>query len=130
MTINVLLVEDDSDFAESVALNLEECGFNLLGPVSGGLAAFSLCELTTPDVALIDISLDGTIDGIFLGQQLSERDIPVVYLTGRFDRALREGRHHAAALLSKPCSLTELVATLERVARRLPPKDDGRRQAS
>lgn len=130
MAIHVLLVEDDSDFAESVAVNLEEVGFDLLGPVSGGLAAFSICERTTPDVALIDISLDGNIDGIFLGQQLAERDIPVVYLTGRFDRALREGRHHATALLSKPCSPTELVATLQRAAAGLPPGDHKDREAS
>ena len=112
MNTCILLVEDDGDFAESVALNLEAAGFTLLGPVSGGLEAFALCEREEPDLALIDISLEGAIDGIFLGQQLSERGIPVVYLTGRFERALQEGRDHASALLAKPCSSQELIATL------------------
>lgn len=108
----ILLVEDDGDFAESVAFNLEAAGFTLLGPASDGLDAFALCERKTPDIALIDIGLEGAIDGIFLGQQLSERGIPVVYLTGRFERALQEGRDHACALLAKPCSSQELIATL------------------
>jgi DNA-binding response OmpR family regulator len=109
----VLLVEDDSDFAESVSLNLEEAGFRLVGPVAGGLEAFAVCEREQPDVALIDIGLEGMIDGIFLGEQLAERGVAVVYLTGRFERALREGRAHAAALLAKPCRSEELIATLQ-----------------
>jgi DNA-binding response OmpR family regulator len=112
MKPRILLVEDDSDFAESVALNLEEAGFHLIGPVAGGLEAFAACEREQPDVALIDVSLEGMIDGIFLGEQLAERGVAVVYLTGRFERALREGRSHAAALLAKPCGSDELIATL------------------
>lgn len=112
MKPRILLVEDDSDFAESVALNLEEAGFDLVGPVPGGLEAFALCEREQPAVALIDISLEGMIDGIFLGEQLAERGVAVIYLTGRFERALREGRPHAAALLAKPCRSDELIATL------------------
>lgn len=120
--MRILLVENDSDFAESVALNLEAAGFDLLGPVTGGLEAFAVCERQQPDLALIDITLDGAIDGIFLGQQLAERGIPIVYLTGRFERALNEGRAHASALLAKPCSSQELIATLRSTlgARRTP----------
>jgi len=109
----VLLVEDDRDFAESVASNLDNAGYSLLGVAHSGLEAFQLCEGRRPDVALIDIGLEGAFDGIFLGQQLFERGIPVIYLTGRFERALQEGRSHAAALLSKPCTLAELTGAIE-----------------
>lgn len=125
MEPRVLLVEDDSDFAESVALNLEEAGFQLIGPVRGGLEAFIVCEREKPDVALIDISLEGAIDGIFLGQQLAEFGVAIVYLTGRFERALREGRTHAAALLAKPCSSEELIATLRRITPQRQPLKTG-----
>jgi DNA-binding response OmpR family regulator len=113
MSKRVLIVEDDPDFAESVAGNLEAAGYEIVGPARSGLDAFQLCEQQAPNVALIDIGLAGVLDGIFLGQQLSERGIPVIYLTGRFERALNEGRQHAAALLAKPCSLAELTAAIE-----------------
>lgn len=114
MSIRVLLVEDDRDFAESVAVNLESAGYTLIGAAHSGVEAFELCEGRQPHVALIDIGLEGALDGIFLGQQLAERGIPVIYLTGRFERALREGREHAAALLAKPCSLAELTRAIDR----------------
>ena len=97
MSTHVLLVEDDSDFAESVSANLEYAGYGVSGIARSGLEAFQLCERHRPDVALIDIGLEGAFDGIFLGEQLAERGIAVIYLTGRFDRALKEGRAHAAA---------------------------------
>ena len=113
MSTHVLLVEDDSDFAESVSANLEYAGYGVTGIARTGLEAFQLCEKGKPDVALIDVGLEGAFDGIFLGEQLAERGIAVIYLTGRFDRALKEGREHAAALLAKPCSLAELTAAID-----------------
>jgi DNA-binding response OmpR family regulator len=113
MSKQVLLVEDDADFAESVAANLEYAGYAVAGVARSGLEAFQVCERATPDVALIDIGLEGAFDGIFLGEQLSERGIAVIYLTGRFDRALKEGRGHAAALLAKPCSLNDLTRAID-----------------
>lgn len=113
MSTYVLLVEDDPDFAESVSVNLEQAGYRVTGIARSGLEAFKLCERERPSVALVDITLEGAFDGIFLGAQLAERDIPVIYLTGRFDRAVQEGREHAAALLAKPCSLAELTEAIE-----------------
>jgi DNA-binding response OmpR family regulator len=113
MSTHVLLVEDDSDFAESVCANLEYAGYGVSGIARSGLEAFQACERRKPDVALIDIGLEGAFDGIFLGEQLAERGIAVIYLTGRFDRALREGREHAAGLLAKPCTLSELTQAID-----------------
>jgi DNA-binding response OmpR family regulator len=113
MNARVLVVEDDSDFAEAVSANLAYAGYGVVGIARSGLEAFQLCERDAPDVALIDIGLEGAFDGIFLGEQLAERGIAVIYLTGRFDRALREGRAHAAGLLAKPCSLADLTAAID-----------------
>jgi DNA-binding response OmpR family regulator len=122
MSTHVLVVEDDSDFAESVSANLEYAGYGVSGIARTGLEAFQLCEKRKPDVALIDIGLEGAFDGIFLGEQLAERGIAVIYLTGRFDRALKEGREHAAGLLAKPCSLADLTAAIDAAMAPGPPK--------
>jgi hypothetical protein len=51
----------------------------------------------------------------------------VIYLTGRFDRALKEGREHAAGLLAKPCSLADLTAAIDAA---VPPKSQHQRASN
>mgnify|MGYP000008086559 CR=1 FL=1 len=118
MPVQVLLVEDDRDFAESLTLNLAEAGYGLLGPSTSGVDAFRVLEHQQPDAALVDVYLEGQLDGLFVGTELAARGVPVIYLTGRFERVLFEGRDHAAAMLAKPVEANDLVATLERVLAR------------
>jgi len=113
MPVQVLLVEDDRDFAESLTLNLAEAGYGLLGPSTSGVDAFRVLEHQQPDAALVDVYLP-----FFVGTELAARGVPVIYLTGRFERVLFEGRDHAAAMLAKPVEANDLVATLERVLAR------------
>lgn len=110
MSKQILVIENDADLSASVADNLEAAGYRVLGPTARGLDAFRLCEASggVPDVALVDIRLDDKIDGIFLGQELVERGVRVIYLTGYFDRAVNEGRDHAHGMLRKPFSPSEL----------------------
>lgn len=113
MVTTVLIVEDDRDFGEAVAANLEGAGYRVLGPARSGTEAFGMLEPDVPEVAFVDITLEGAFDGVFLGQQLAERGIRVIYLTARFDRALSEGRSHAVGMLAKPCRSADLVQAVE-----------------
>lgn len=96
-------------------MNLEQAGYGVLGPAASAVAAFTLCEERGPDAALLDVKLDGAIDGIVLGRELAERGVAVIYLTGYFDRAVFEGREHAAGLLRKPFAPQDLERMLEQV---------------
>jgi DNA-binding NtrC family response regulator len=110
----VLVVEDDSLFATAVSDNLELAGYGIAGPVDNAVDAFAACEEAQPAAALVDIDLAGSLDGLLLGAELAARGVAVIYLTAHFDRALAEGRGHAAALLAKPCSYDELIDALAR----------------
>ena len=51
---------------------------------------------------MIDIGLSGTIDGISVAAELAPLGVPVILLTGNYQRAAEEGRQIAADILIKP----------------------------
>ncbi len=77
----ILIVEED----EPLAADLEECvkelGYTVSAVVSDGHAAGEVAGNARPDLALVDLSLKGDLDGPRVGGQLCRRfDVPVVYL--------------------------------------------------
>ena len=55
-----------------------------------------------PDLAIIDIGLSGEIDGISVAAELAPLGVPVILLTGNYQRASTEGWQIAADILIKP----------------------------
>lgn len=90
-----------------------------------GERALRVARLLRPDAALVDVHLSG-MDGIEFVQRIREdsdervRSLPVVFLTGAPDQALRERTAAMGAdLLGKPASLPDLRAALARAATRV-----------
>ncbi|HXU82674.1 MAG TPA: response regulator, partial [Polyangia bacterium] len=117
----LLVVEDDADFAESLAhvLNLRGFEMRLLRDptaVPETLATFAA------DVALVDVRL-GPYSGLDLLGELVERrpNILTVVMTahGVVDTAVQALRIGAYDYLSKPFDQTELFATLDRCFERV-----------
>lgn len=80
--VSVLIVEDDPQQAEALALRLTGCGYRIAAIASEGQAAVEQAKALTPDVVLMDVVLPGKMDGIAAAQQIRECcDIPVLYLT-------------------------------------------------
>ncbi len=113
---SILIVEDESILAEDLGLSLENLGYLVRGKISTGEEAVKLAEELRPDLILMDIKLQGDIDGIEAAHQIRTRlDIPVVYLTGYveediFDRAKRTEPY---GYLGKPVTFLELRSTVE-----------------
>ncbi|WP_054699505.1 response regulator [Desulfosarcina cetonica] len=61
---NILIVEDERIIAEDLKDILLELGYGVCGSVSSGEAAVDLAEKTETDLVLMDIKLDGAMDGI------------------------------------------------------------------
>lgn len=120
MVRRVLLIEDDRDIADLVALHLRDAGFEVEAHTDGsdGLAA---AKAATFDLLVLDLMLPGT-DGLAICRQLrgSERYLPILMLTARsaeFDRVL--GLELGADdYLTKPFSIRELVARAKALLRR------------
>jgi two-component system, response regulator PdtaR len=53
-------------------------------------------------LALVDIDLGGTIDGISVAAELAPLGVPIIFITGDYKKASVEGRELAADILIKP----------------------------
>lgn len=112
----ILIVEDESMIARELAENLRNMGYEVTACAYSGAQAIAEASNTTPDLVLMDIRLQGTMDGVEAASRLqSQFGIPVVYLTAYSDEAILE-RAKATdpfGYLIKPCTETELRATIK-----------------
>ncbi|MCX8043001.1 MAG: response regulator [Desulfobacterota bacterium] len=81
----IFIVEDEAIIAADIAAMLESVGHGIAGIAGTGAEAVEKIRAQRPDLALVDIMIGGSIDGIALAQQLRENDIPVVFLTAYAD---------------------------------------------
>jgi DNA-binding response OmpR family regulator len=112
----ILIVEDDSGIAQSIALNLEMSGYDCL-VIGDGLAVVEhLKNDHSFDLALLDILLPG-LDGFALLEYMQQYNIPALYLTAKADvisrvKGLRNG---AEDYIVKPFEMLELLARIEKI---------------
>ena len=114
--MQLLLVDDDSLFAEVLKAALEKTGFRLDHAVRGGDAV----AVAGYDAVLLDLNLpDG--DGLALCREIRRRSsVPIIILSARgaLNDKVTGLRRGADDYLVKPFSVVELLARLEAVLRR------------
>jgi DNA-binding NtrC family response regulator len=94
----LLIVEDDVLLASSLEELLSDVGFEVVGIAGSAATAASLAGERHPQLALIDIRLVGSVDGIELACYFREQfGIPAIFLSGLADPETKE-----RALLAKP----------------------------
>jgi two-component system, response regulator PdtaR len=113
----VLLCENNPRVGMCIASVLQEFGIGVTGPISTAEEALAECFRQSPDLALIDIGLSGAIDGITLAAEIAPRGVPVIFLTGDYERAGVEGREFAADILIKPISVPAFLNSVTSVLR-------------
>lgn len=87
----VFIVEDEAIVANDIKETLRSLGYHVSGIAKSGALAIEKIRETQPDLVLMDIHLDGRMDGIeTAGQIRSSFDIPVIYLTAHADTDLLE----------------------------------------
>lgn len=112
----ILIVEDDEVVALYLALLIEALGYASAGIVARGEDVLLQFPTLKPDLVLMDVMLEGAIDGIETARQIHRRyDVPVVFITAHDDagllkRAISTGPF---AYLHKPLKEGELRPTLE-----------------
>lgn len=86
MSKKILIVEDEHITATSIQIFLRKKGYDVPGVVVRGEDVLGRVEEWAPDLILMDIHLQGSVDGIeAAGQVLEKYDIPVIYLTAFSD---------------------------------------------
>lgn len=113
---SILIVEDESIVALDLESRLLQLGYQVVGPVASGSAAIEYATSQQPDLILMDIRLQDTIDGITAAQVIQDRiAVPIVYLTAHSDKATLERAKQTQphGYLVKPFNARELRTTIE-----------------
>ncbi len=93
----LLIVEDENIVAADLALSLTHLDYTVVGTTGSGEEALVLAAQVRPDLVLMDIRLQGELDGIETAREMRERlHVPVVFLTANsedemFHRAMQVG---------------------------------------
>jgi PAS domain S-box-containing protein len=113
---NILIVEDERLVAGYLADSLVTLGYAVSGIAASGEEALRRAEEKCPDLALLDIKLQGEMDGVDLARAMRARfDIPVIYQTAYHDDILvkRAADTEPYGFIVKPYDLHELRSTIE-----------------
>ncbi|HWH79923.1 MAG TPA: ATP-binding protein [Candidatus Binatus sp.] len=116
MSESVLIVEDERIVAMELEAQMKSLGYRVLGPAPSMTDALRCCETTVPDLALMDIRIQGDRDGVECADALLHRfDVPVIYLTAIADANTIERAKYTqpAGYLIKPVRSDELKAAVE-----------------
>jgi CheY-like chemotaxis protein len=119
----VLLVDDEDEFRVTVQKLLVRRGFRVVSAPDGA-HAIRLVLRGGVDVAVVDVKMPG-VDGMATLRELKriQPGLPVIILTGHLLKSTeQEGlKLGAFAYLTKPCTVPELVQSLEAALATQPP---------
>ena len=112
----VMVVEDEPIVALNLKEQLVRLGYAVVGVAASGHQTLSLLDQVHPDVVLMDINLQGDLDGIETAARIpGDLFVPVIYLTAYAEEAtIRRARATSpCGYLLKPFSERELHATIQ-----------------
>lgn len=123
----ILLVEDDSNLAFMLTDGLEGEEFEVLHFVEGEKAIKVLSDFD-PDIVLLDVNIQGMMDGFDVARRIRESSqVPVIFTTSRsliedIQKGFQIGN---VDYLKKPYGIRELVLRIHELINRYPKQHHG-----
>lgn len=122
--VNILIVEDERITATHTKKILEKFGYQVKELVASGEEAISKAEELDIDLVLMDINLQGKMDGIEAAEIIRNRfEIPIIFISAYSDEETIQRAKltepsgflvkEAIELLNKPFDQNELQTTIE-----------------
>lgn len=114
--MRVLVVEDEAVIAEEIRDRLCRLSLDVVGIAANGKQAIATAQASNPDLVLMDIRLQGDLDGIETAELIRQQiDVPIIYLTAYSDQATLARARETAPLgyVLKPVHERELEVTIE-----------------
>ena len=112
---SILIVEDETIVQLHLQKILERLGYRVTAAAASGEEALDHAQRHPPDLVLMDVRLEGSMDGIDAARELRRRSAcPVVFLTAYADEPTLERARAAepAGYLVKPFEEREVGATV------------------
>ncbi|SDK76200.1 HD domain-containing phosphohydrolase [Natronincola ferrireducens] len=116
--IRILVVEDCKITSKTIQKSLLSLGYKVVEIVTSGEAAVNACFLHKPDLILMDIEIEGNMNGIEAADKIRlSFDIPIIYLTALSDEdtLTRAKATGGFAYLIKPFRKRDLYANIEMI---------------
>lgn len=114
--VRVLIVEDEPLIAEDISDFLGDINYVCAGIAYDSETALDMLINRHPDIALLDINIEGSMNGIEIAQIIrSKHNIPFVFLTSHSDKTtLDEAKQTLPyGYIVKPFNEKDLLSTLE-----------------
>ena len=113
--MKILIVEDEALLAMSYKMALHGGACEVVGIARNAEEALRLTKEKQPEVVLMDIKLQGQVDGIEVAREiLRDLKISVIYMTGNTDEETKKRAlgTHPMAYLEKPVDCEKLQQLL------------------
>lgn len=103
----IFILEDEALVAMDLSVELEDHGYEVLGPAMTVKMAADILTTMKPDFAVLDANVGGELPSI-IAQDLSERGVPFVYVSG-YGQDYITKHLPPAPLLPKPVQIRSLI---------------------
>lgn len=113
--LNVLVAEDEVLIRKFITTVLQRNGCSISGETAYGEDAVRLTREHKPDLAIMDISLKGTMDGFEAACRIQENGfVPIIFISAYSfrDKLLAESHPWLIGILSKPMDDFQLLEML------------------
>jgi diguanylate cyclase (GGDEF)-like protein/PAS domain S-box-containing protein len=114
--IRILIVEDEGIVAADLQQKLQRMSYDAPSIAATGNRALELVKETQPDLVLMDIKIQGSLDGIGTAEIIRQTyDVPFIFVSGNTDnRTLQRAKlTQPHGFIVKPINERELQATIE-----------------
>jgi CheY-like chemotaxis protein len=115
----ILIVEDDGLIALYLAELMEREGYRVVGSASSGeMVLRMLAKSPQPDLILMDIGLDGSLDGIETARQVRQLfSIPLIFVTAYTSESTLERVREVPSdgFIGKPFMDSDILALVRKV---------------
>lgn len=116
MSTKVMIVEDEGVVALDMIQELQSAGYTIVSHVTNGDEAVQKALEVKPDIILMDITIQGSIDGITAAARINEKiRIPIIFVTAHADEVTlqRAKEVRPGGYILKPFEPNELRANIE-----------------
>ncbi len=119
--MHVLIVEDEFIITQTMQYDLEMNGFIVCGIAATGEKAIAIAEKEKPDLIIMDINLNGTLNGIDTAKRILKFLQPeIIFMTGYessdFEEKVKQVEY--TAFLNKPIDVEMILPLIKKVDQR------------
>jgi DNA-binding response OmpR family regulator len=117
--VKVLICEDEALVAMDLEMTLNELGYFVIGTASSSTEAIRLYRELCPDLILMDVRLQGKVDGLETANEIQKRNtVPILFMTAGSEVTTKISTRvdwSVNGFLSKPFSNEELKESIIRL---------------